>query len=111
NWAKYAKDWIEKYAPEKDKFVIQKELPSEVSSLNPEQKQYLKKLGENFDESKSAEELQTMVYELSKEQSLSSQDAFKAIYVSFLGKDHGPKAAWLLKSLDSSFVKERLGHV
>ena len=106
-WAKYAKVWVEKYAPE-DKFVIQKDLPSEVSSLNSSQKEYLKKLADGFENVHTAEELQTFVYELSKELGLSSTDAFKAIYTAFLGKDHGPKAAWLMQSLDKKFVKERL---
>lgn len=109
-WAKYAKVWVEKYAPEKDKFTVQKELP-DVSSLSDPQKEYLKRLSESFSENLSAEDLQTKIYDLSKELGLSSQDAFKAIYISFLGKDHGPKAAWLLKSLDSDFVRERLGQV
>ena len=39
---------------------------------------------------------------------IKSTDAFRAIYIAFLGKDHGPKAAWLLQSLDPEFVKERL---
>jgi lysyl-tRNA synthetase class 1 len=106
-WAKYAKIWVEKYAPESDKFLIQKELP-DVSSLTPEQKGYLNSLVPLFENQISAEELQTAVYEKSKEKNLKSTDAFKAIYIAFLGKDHGPKAAWLLQSLDHGFVRERL---
>lgn len=107
DWAKYARVWIDRFAPEKDKFTIQKESP-DVSSLSSEQKAYLNKLSEEFENNKSAEELQTSVYNLAKEIGLSSQDAFKAIYTAFLGKDHGPKAAWLLQSLDRDFVRQRL---
>ena len=106
-WAKYARVWVEKYAPESDKFLVQKELP-DVSSLTLPQKGYLNSLVTLFENQLSAEELQVAVYEKSKEQSMKSTDAFKAIYTAFLGKDHGPKAAWLLQSLDSEFVKERL---
>lgn len=106
-WAKYARIWIERFAPDKDKFIIQKELP-DVSSLSPEQKEYLKSLSQFFEGEISADELQTAIYEKSKEKEISSSDAFKAIYTAFLGKDHGPKAAWLLQSLDKEFVKERL---
>ncbi|MDO8269905.1 MAG: lysine--tRNA ligase [Candidatus Levybacteria bacterium] len=106
-WAKYAKVWVEKYAPENDKFLIQKELP-DVSGLSFEQKEYLRSLAQLFENEISAEDLQTAIYEKSKEQNLKSIDAFKAIYTSFLGKDHGPKAAWLLQSLDKNFVKQRL---
>lgn len=107
NYANYAKVWVEKYAPENDKFLVQKELP-DISSLSHEQKEYLNSLVSLFENQFSAEELQTAVYEKSKEINIKSTDAFKAIYTAFLGKDHGPKAAWLLQSLDKEFVKERL---
>lgn len=106
-WAEYAKVWIEKYAPENDKFLIQKDLP-DLSGLTSEQKDYLGSLIPLFENELTGEELQTAVYEKSKEKGIGSTDAFKAIYGAFLGKDHGPKAAWLLQSLDKDFVKERL---
>lgn len=109
-WAKYAKVWVEKYAPESDKFLIQEELP-DVLVLSQEQKDYLSSLISLFENQMSAEELQTGIYERSKEMNLKSTDAFKAIYTAFLGKDHGPKAAWLLQSLDREFVKKRLSQV
>lgn len=106
-WVQYAKVWVEKYAPENDKFFVQKDLP-DISSLTTEQKGYLNLLVPLFEKKLSAEELQIAVYEKSKEINIKSTDAFKAIYTAFLGKDHGPKAAWLLQSLDPKFVKERL---
>ena len=106
-WAKFAKIWVERFAPEKDKFEVQANIP-DTTSLSSEQKEYLKKLSTGFDDEKSPEEIQVFVYELSKSQGISSSDAFKAIYIAFLGKDHCPKAAWLLQSLDKDFVKERL---
>ena len=90
--------------------MVQKELP-DVSSLSVEQKEYLKSLAPMFENEISAEDLQTAIYEGAKEKGISSIDAFKAIYTAFLGKDHGPKAAWLLKSLDRGFVKQRLQEV
>lgn len=106
-WAQYARVWIEMYAPEKDKFLVQTKLP-DLSDLSSEQKNYLSSLAKLFEYPVSAEELQASIYNLSKEKGISSLDAFKAIYYAFLGKDHGPKAAWLLESLDPVFVRERL---
>jgi lysyl-tRNA synthetase class 1 len=106
-WAKYARVWVEKYAPESDKFLIQKDLP-DMSKLTEQQKGYLTSLRSLFEKDLNAEELQTAIYEMSKESGIPSIDAFKAIYTAFLGKDHGPKAAWLLQSLDRDFVKSRL---
>lgn len=110
-WAKYAKVWVEQFAPEKDKFVIQKELPEEAKNLSPEQKEFLKKLGEMLDENVTPEEFQIQLYDTAKAMGLPPKDAFAAIYVSLLGKNHGPKAAWLILSLDQEFVRKRFGEV
>lgn len=109
-WAKYARVWVERYAPEKDKFMIQENLP-DVSSLSLDQKKYLKELIALFDKDMTAEELQVAIYEKSKEMEIKSTDAFRAIYIVFLGKDHGPKAAWMLQSLEKDFVKRRLSEI
>ena len=37
-----------------------------------------------------------------------SQEAFRAIYLAFLGKPSGPKAGWLLTTLKEDFVRRRL---
>lgn len=106
-WAKYARIWIENYAPESEKFSVQKELPVAVNNLSPEQKTYLGKLPELLDKVTSADELQTTLYNAAKDMDLSAKDAFAAIYTTLLGKNHGPKAAWLVLSLDKQFVKNR----
>lgn len=105
-WARYAKVWVEKYAPEEEKFTVQKQLPKEVSKLSASQKKYLLTLIEKLD-NKNAEDFQTEIYELSKQLEIPSKDAFASIYICLLGKDHGPKAAWLILSLDKEFVKKR----
>ncbi|MEK7861579.1 MAG: hypothetical protein AAB284_09520 [Chloroflexota bacterium] len=37
-----------------------------------------------------------------------SKQAFEAIYLAFLGRSMGPKAAWLLATLPADFVRRRL---
>ena len=37
-----------------------------------------------------------------------SRDAFAALYLAFIGKPNGPRAAWLLVTLDPAFVSARL---
>ena len=106
-WAEYAKVWVERFAPDKDKFSVQKELPQEVKNLNPEQKNLLKTITEDLDKNWEAEDFQTRIYELGKELGLGGQQTFAAIYTCLIGKDHGPKAAWLILSLDKEFVKNR----
>ena len=105
-WAPYAKIWIEKYAPESEKFLVQQLLPEAVNGLSEQQKEYLSKLSQSLG-IKTAEDLQTDIYNLAKEAGISSKEAFTAIYTALLGKDHGPKAAWLIESLDKEFLQKR----
>lgn len=106
-WAKYARVWVEKYASEDEKFEIKKELPKEAGTLSKEQKELLAKISIEIDKEISAEDFQTKIYEIGKELGLNGTKTFEAIYISLLGKNHGPKAAWLILSLDKEFVKKR----
>lgn len=106
-WAEYARVWIEKFASDKDKFTVQTTVPAVVQNLTAGQKTFLKKVSEELDRASTGEEFQTRIYDLGKELGLSGKESFAAIYLSLIGKDHGPKAAWLILSLDKEFVKER----
>lgn len=106
-WAKYAKVWVEKFAPEEDKFQVQENLPEAAKNLSEKQKELLRKAGELIDKNITPEEFQTGIYELGKSLGLSSQETFESFYLSLIGKNHGPKAAWLVLSLDKEFIKKR----
>ncbi len=106
-WAKFARTWVQRYAPESEKFVVQEKTPSSAYSLTQEQKSYLEKVASLLTKIQTAEELQLAMYETSKQIGLTSKEAFAAIYTALLGKNHGPKAAWLLLSLDKRFVQDR----
>ena len=106
-WAKYAKVWVEKYAPENAKFLVQKELPDAAKELSEKQKELLTKIALEMDGAKDAESFQTQIYEFGKELGLNGKETFAAIYKTLIGKDHGPKAAWLILSLEKEFVKKR----
>lgn len=106
-WAKYAKVWVEQYAPESAKFLVQKEIPESVKTLTDKQKELLHKIAEELDKDWDAEAFQIQIYEYGKALGLNGKETFAAIYKSLIGKDHGPKAAWLILSLDKEFVKKR----
>ena len=106
-WVPYAKVWLEKYAPEDKKFEVQKELPEAASSLSKNQKKLLQQIAGMLDQKLDAETFQTKIYEIGKDLGLNGLQTFQAIYLSLIGKDHGPKAAWLILSLDPSFVRSR----
>ena len=58
--------------------------------------------------------MQERLYEIAKEVGLTtpegkvSKAAFEALYLTFIGKPNGPKAAWLLVTLKPEFVIARL---
>ncbi len=110
-WAEYAKNWVDRYAPEKDKFTVSKNLPKTVDTLSKEQKEALNLIIEQLDKKWSGDEFQTKIYEIGKSLGLNGKQTFEAIYKSLIGKDHGPKAAWLILSLDKEFVKKRFSEV
>ena len=100
--AEYAKRWLDAYAPEKYVFKLQDSLPETAKSLTPEQKEKLRsvlELIESHDGMPNGEEIHAKLHELKE---------FKAIYLLFLGKDHGPKAGWFLSVLPKDFVTTRL---
>ncbi|MEK7186475.1 MAG: lysine--tRNA ligase [Patescibacteria group bacterium] len=104
--AKYAKVWVEKYAPESEKFEFQKEIPQKARELNDKQKEYLGKVAKELGKDWDGEELQKNLYEWSKELNVPSKDAFAAIYLSLLGKTSGPKAGWIILE-NKEFARKR----
>ncbi len=110
-WAKYASVYIEKYAPESEKFLVQKDMPDAVKELSDKQKELLKKIASELDATTDAEAFQTQIYEFGKALGLSGKETFAAIYKALIGKDHGPKAAWLILSLEKEFVKKRFNEL
>ena len=50
----------------------------------------------------------TAIFDAATQAGLDAKTAFAAIYLAFLGRTNGPRAGWLLASLDVGFVLERL---
>lgn len=107
----FAKIWLSRFAPEKDKFSVREELPEAARALSAKQKMFLTKVGEELVNECQPAEFEKRLYQLSQELELPGKEAFSAIYLSLLGKDHGPKAAWFIFSLEKKFVRERFKEV
>jgi len=107
----FAKIWIEKYAPDEEKFILKEEVPGEAESLNLQQKKYLEELVFVFQKEVTPEELQTILFSKAKEIGISTKDAFAAIYLSLIGKSFGPKAAWFLTNIPRDFLVKRFNEV
>ncbi len=82
-----------------------------VKELSEKQKELLQKIANGLDQNKDAEAFQTEIYEYGKALGLNGKETFAAIYAALIGKNHGPKAAWLILSLDKDFVKKRFQEV
>lgn len=106
-WVKYAHVWIEKYAPDTDRFLIQPTLPQEAKKLTLKQKEFLKLLLPILESNQDSKQLEVLLYEKIKELNLSTKEGFASVYITLLGKSSGPKAAALLQSLDKEFLKKR----
>ena len=104
---KYAKIYLETFAPEDIKFTVKESLPKEAKSLTENQKKLLLKIVDLLEKAKGPETFQNEIYQVGKEVGLPSAETFKAIYLTLLGKESGPKAAWLILSLDKDFMKKR----
>lgn len=111
--ANYAKLWLEKCAPEDYKFEIQKTVPAAVKNFSAKQKELLAQVLEYVKSEKVLEgqTLHTKLHEIRKASDLPAQDFFSALYISFLGKEKGPKAGWFFSVFDKKFLEERLSEV
>lgn len=103
---KYAKIWLQKYAPSEFNFQMSFDMPAVV--LDPDQKQFLISVINLIEKDLEAEQLQLEIYNLSKEKGIPAKKAFAAIYKIFLGKEFGPKAGAFLKSYPKEQVVKRL---
>jgi len=105
---KYAKIWLSDYAPDEYRFDMTDRLPEKAKELTDEQKKYLGKIKEIYNDGDSAESLQTSLYELAKQQGIKTSEAFGAIYTAFIGKSHGPRAGMLLTNFGRDKVFDRI---
>lgn len=106
---KYARFWVEHYAPAEYQLSPLKELPEVANTLTSEQRQFLSELNTLIDSKPNWEpqDLQQQLFDLAKN-SVGSKAAFQAIYLAFLGKTAGPKAAWFMLSIDPQLRKSRI---
>ena len=107
----YASIWIQKYAPEEYRLQFSQKLPKEIKTLTNEQKKYLKSVITLLNKYTVVEDLNVALYNLAKELSINTKEAFAAIYIAFIGKTHGPRAAWFLLQYPKDRVVKRLQEV
>ncbi len=105
---KYARIWLQNFAPKDLVYQVEDSLPQEAESLSPEQKNYLLKVIELLEEKDwNPEELQQELFELTKKVGIKPKLGFQSLYLALTGKTYGPKAAWFLLEQGKEKVKER----
>ena len=108
-----ARAWLEAYAPERAVVAVRDELPTDaVGALEDDQRRYLGALADAALSAdalpESGEAWQNLIFSIAGEVGLPNGRAFAALYAAFLGRTNGPRAGWLLASLDPTFVADRL---
>ena len=108
----YAKIWVRGYAPAEYQFIATNQLPEEAKTLTADQVNFLEQINQHLAQNATTlpENLQQWIFEAAKT-SLGSKPAFQAIYLAYLGKEAGPKAAWFLLSLDPQLRTERINQL
>jgi lysyl-tRNA synthetase class 1 len=107
-----ARVWLDDYAPERARMRVQDTLPAEATQLDAMQRAFLGTLAEDAgaagEPTRSGDDWQASIFATAASGGLAAGQAFKALYLAFLGRPNGPRAGWLLASLDRSFVVARL---
>ncbi|MBA3234912.1 MAG: lysine--tRNA ligase [Chloroflexi bacterium] len=105
-----ARAWLDAYAPESARIAIQHDgVPDAAYALDDAQRGFLAALAEAADRDRptGGDAWQSAIFLVSKGLDLPARRAFEAVYLAFLGRPNGPRAGWLLASLDPAFVIER----
>jgi lysyl-tRNA synthetase, class I len=105
-----ARAWLDTYAPESALLSIHQDaVPVSVNELDPAQRRFLARLGERAsrEEPASGDAWQTLIFSVATDEGVPGRRAFEAIYRAFLDRPNGPRAGWLLASLDPAFVVAR----
>jgi lysyl-tRNA synthetase class 1 len=105
-----ARAWLEVYAPESARLAIVRDaLPDAAAELDAAQRRFLARLAERAsrEEPESGDAWQTLIFAVAADEGVPGRRAFEAIYRAFLDRSNGPRAGWLLASLDRGFVVER----
>jgi lysyl-tRNA synthetase class 1 len=108
--ARATRAWLEAYAPERSRVAVRDVLPDGVAALDGEQRAFLRALAGSTSATppSGGDAWQNAIFEAATAAGLPPARAFAAIYESFLGRTNGPRAGWLLASLDRAFVARRL---
>lgn len=106
-----ARNWVHRYAPEDLKVQVLEDVGDVTSRLGSDDRTALGRFRESLcDIQWTEEELKKVMTSLTKsgELPVSTRRFFRSLYLAFLGRERGPRAAPFLSVLDKNFVLKRL---
>ncbi len=106
-----ARAWLEGYAPDAARLSVQRDaLPDAADALSAEQRRFLAELSTaaRQDAPTGGDAWQSLIFAAAAKNELPARRAFEAVYLAFLGRPNGPRAGWLLVSLEPGFALGRL---
>ncbi len=106
----YAKSWVEQFAPEEMRFTPPEEMPATASALSADQLAFARDMLTQSLTATDPAQLQQDIFIAAKE-SVGTRAGFQAIYQVVLGKTAGPRAGWLLHSLNPDLRQARLSQL
>ncbi|MBW3017734.1 lysine--tRNA ligase, partial [Candidatus Woesearchaeota archaeon] len=104
---RFAKKWVDKYAPEQYKFQLQEEVPVGIV-LDAKQKKALKQISVSLKakEYKEIQELHDEFYNIARYVEIEPAELFKAAYLVLIKKERGPQLANFVLTIGQEKVAE-----
>jgi lysyl-tRNA synthetase class 1 len=106
-----ARAWLTTYAPDQVRISVHRDAPPpEAAALEPDQRTFLAALADAVDPAtpSGGDAWQEAIFAAANAAGTPPGRAFAALYLAFLGRTNGPRAGWLLASLEPAFVVARL---
>jgi lysyl-tRNA synthetase class 1 len=101
--------WLERYAPADQVLKLTDEVSPLAQSFTDDQRRFLGELAAAFEKIEwEADPIQAAIFDATRSTPIEPAPGFSALYVTFLGRESGPKAGPFLSFLDRAFVLDRL---
>jgi lysyl-tRNA synthetase class 1 len=105
---RYARRWLERFAPEDVRFEVADRLPAEAAELSEPQRRFLRELAERLAGVDDGQRIHELIYEVAASvEEAQAAELFRAIYLALLGKSRGPRAGMFIATLGTEFCAVR----
>jgi lysyl-tRNA synthetase class 1 len=107
-----ARLWLDRYASPDQVLKLTDEVSPRAQSFTDEQRRFLATVAESFEHVVwEGDAIQGVIFDATRSTPIDPPAGFAALYITFLGRESGPKAGPFLSFLDRAFVLDRLNGV